>query len=83
MNNWQLQIAKNRLSEVVEEALRNGPQIITRHGVPAVVVVSVADYRRLSASQGRLSEFFRNSPLADIELDLSRERSLPREALAL
>lgn len=83
MNNWQLQDAKNRLSEVVEKALHDGPQVITRHGVPTVVVVSVADYRRLSASQGKLSEFFRTSPLADVELDLSRDRSLPREALAL
>ncbi len=83
MNNWQLQVAKNRLSEVVEETLRDGPQIITRHGVPTVVVMSVADYRRLNAAQGGLSEFFQNSPLADVELDLSRDRSLPREPLAL
>lgn len=83
MSDWQLQVAKNRLSEVVEEALRGEPQIITRHGVPVVVVLSVDAYRRLTAPREKLSEFFRNSPLAGADLDLGRDRSLPREALAL
>lgn len=83
MNDWQLQVAKNKLSEVVEEALRGEPQIITRHGDPVVVVLSIADYRRLTAARGKLSEFFRRSPLADTDLDLSRDRSLPREAPSL
>ena len=83
MNDWQLQIAKEKLSEVIEGALRGEPQIITRHGVPVVVVLSVAEHRRLIASQGTLSEFFQRSPLVDAELDLSRDRTLPREALSL
>jgi prevent-host-death family protein len=83
MNDWQLQVAQNKFSEVVEEALRGEPQIIMRHGAPVVVVLSVAEHRRLIASQGTLSEFFRRSPLADVELDLSRDRTLPREALSL
>jgi prevent-host-death family protein len=29
---WQLQDAKNKLSEVIERALRQGPQLITRRG---------------------------------------------------
>jgi prevent-host-death family protein len=37
---WQLQEAKNRFSQVVERALKQGPQIITRHGIEAVIVLS-------------------------------------------
>jgi prevent-host-death family protein len=49
---WQLQTAKNRFSEVVERARSRGPQIVTRHGREAVVVVGVEDYRELTG-QGR------------------------------
>jgi prevent-host-death family protein len=46
METWQLQEAKNKFSEVVERALHEGPQMITRHGKPAVVVSSVEDYEK-------------------------------------
>lgn len=78
---WQIQDAKNKLSEVIARALKDGPQLITRHGEKAVVVVSYTEYERLRKSQGKLSEFFKASPLADIEL--SRDKSLPRKGLDL
>jgi prevent-host-death family protein len=43
---WRLQDAKNRFSEVVEAARRK-PQLVTKHGKPAVVVVAVDEYERL------------------------------------
>lgn len=75
---WQLQEAKNKFSEVVDEAIRNGPQLITRRGVEAVILLSYAEYRRLTAAGQKLSTFFRESPLAEVSLDLSRDRSGPR-----
>lgn len=45
---WQLQEAKNRFSEVVNRALKDGAQTITRHGKPVVVVMSQDDFRRLA-----------------------------------
>lgn len=45
---WQLQEAKNRFSEVVNRALMDGAQTITRHGKPVVVVMSQEDFRRLA-----------------------------------
>jgi antitoxin Phd len=39
---WQLQVAKNRLSELVDAAVLNGAQIITRHGKPVVKVVPLS-----------------------------------------
>ena len=38
---WQVQEAKNHFSEVIERALREGPQTVTRHGKPVVRVVAV------------------------------------------
>lgn len=38
---WQVQEAKNHFSEMIEQALSTGPQVITRHGRPVVRVVAV------------------------------------------
>ena len=43
---WPVQEAKNRFSEVVEAA-REKPQLVTKHGKPAVVVVAAEEYERL------------------------------------
>ena len=76
---WQLQEAKNRLSQVVNSALHDGPQTITLRGKPAAVVVSFEEYRKLTLPRTGLSQFFRQSPLHDVELDLSRSADLPSE----
>lgn len=80
---WQLQEAKNKLSEVVDEALSHGPQIITRRGVEVVIVIAYEQFQKMTASEQKLSEFFRNSPLAGEELDLTRDKSAIREELTL
>jgi len=76
---WQLQEAKNRFSEVVNKALKEGPQTVTRHGEEVVVILSKAEYNRLKKSQTSLVEFFRQSPLVGVDLDLERDASLPRD----
>ncbi|MGE0423611.1 MAG: type II toxin-antitoxin system Phd/YefM family antitoxin [Reyranellaceae bacterium] len=66
---WQLQHAKNRFSELVEAALRKGPQEVTRHGKPAVVVVSKQEYDRLTGANARpqrtFIDFILNGPKID------------------
>jgi prevent-host-death family protein len=76
---WQLQEAKNRLSQVVDSALHDGPQTITLRGKPAAVVVSFEEYRKLTLPRIGLSRFFRESPLHDVELVISRSADLSRE----
>lgn len=76
---WQLQDAKARLSELVKLAVSEGPQAITVHGKPAVVVLSSEDYERLSGRKQKFTEFIRRSPLAGVELELKRDRSPPRK----
>ncbi len=80
---WQLQEAKNRFSEVVEEAISHGPQVITRRGVEAVIILSYTEYRRMLGAQKKLSEFFSDSPLAGIDIDLKRDTGEAREEIPL
>jgi len=76
---WALQDAKNRFSEVVEEALHKGPQWITRRGQDAVVVLSAPEYRRITRKKGSLVAFFRESPLFGEDLDLQRPKAAARK----
>jgi prevent-host-death family protein len=80
---WQLQEAKNKFSEVVEEALSHGPQLITKRGVEAVIVLSYAEYRAMLLNRKKLSTFFRESPLVDAEVELTRDKSRSRDTLDL
>jgi len=45
---WQVQEAKQRFSELVQRALDEGPQTVTRHGDEVVVVLSKREYLRLT-----------------------------------
>ena len=76
---WQVQEAKARFSELVRSA-DSGPQTITVHGRRAAVVLSAHEYDRLKGERGKpaLTEFLGDSPLAGVELDLERDRSLAR-----
>ncbi len=80
---WQLQEAKNKLSEVVDAALVDGPQVITRRGRATAILLSYEDYRKLVVSQQKLSDFFRESPLAGLELDVTRDPSPLRDDVVL
>jgi prevent-host-death family protein len=55
---WQLQTAKNRFSELVNKALDEGSQIVTRRGEEVVVVVSSKAYRKILKTQTSLLDFF-------------------------
>ncbi|MBN1761186.1 MAG: type II toxin-antitoxin system Phd/YefM family antitoxin [Chitinispirillaceae bacterium] len=74
---WQIQDAKNKLSEVIEHAVNEGPQEITRHGKKTAVLLSMKQYMKLQRRKGSISDFFRNSPLAGI--DLERKKDLSRQ----
>jgi antitoxin Phd len=75
---WQLQEAKNRLSELVRKARDEGPQVITVHGADAAVVVSAEQYAKLARRKGTLVDFFRKSPLVGEDLDVTRGRDRGR-----
>ena len=76
---WQLQDAKNRFSELVEKAITLGPQTVTKRGIETVVVLSVEEYKKLTRPKSDLIDFFKSSPLHDVEIDLERNKDFPRE----
>ena len=76
---WQLQEAKNKFSNLVNKARRDGPQIVTKHGEASVVVLSFEDYKQLTAPKEKLASFLRNSPLFGQDLDVERQKDNPRE----
>jgi prevent-host-death family protein len=80
MRAWQIQEAKANLSELVRETEHGGPQAITWHGREVAVVLSKAEYERLTGAGQSLVEFMRRSPLfgAD-DIDLSRDSGLTRD----
>ena len=69
---WAVAEAKARFSELMERALTDGPQIITRKGRPTVVVVSDEEWQRKTRRTGNLAEFFAASPLRGSGLKLTR-----------
>ena len=78
-NLWQLQDAKNKFSNLVDKAQNFGPQIVTKHGEEAVVVLSISEYKKLVKPKINIIKFFQKSPLSDIDIDFKREKELPRE----
>ena len=79
---WQVQTAKARFSEVFRQALTEGPQRITRQGKEGVVMISDEEYNRLvgkSHQPKSLVQFFRESPLMGLELDLERDKDTGRD----
>jgi len=77
---WSLADAKAHLSEVVESALKKGPQVITRHGRKVAVVVSAEEWERKSQRQGTLADFFAASPLRESGLEIERPLDGPAGA---
>lgn len=82
---WQLQEAKNKFSEVVEEAIKHGPQVVTKRGIETVIVISYEEYQRLVLNQQKLSEFFQASPFVDVadEINLTRDPRPARDDIVL
>ena len=77
-NIWQLQDAKSKFSEMVERALVNGVQIVTRRGRKTVVILPFEEYERLTKRIDSLAQFLLASPLPGSDLTIERDKSTPR-----
>jgi prevent-host-death family protein len=69
---WKLQDAKARFSEMFRQTLAEGPQLVTRQGGGEAVLLSRAEYDRLTGRHRSpdLYEYLRNSPLVGAGLKL-------------
>lgn len=75
---WQVQTAKQRFSELVERAVTEGPQVVTKHGRETVVVLDIDEYRRLTAPRLNFKEFLLTMPRID-DLELERSEDMGRD----
>jgi prevent-host-death family protein len=60
---WSLQDAKNRFSEVVQRARKEGPQVVTLRGARAAVVLSAEAFDRLTANRPSLVDHLLSGPI--------------------
>lgn len=74
MQIWQLQEAKAKLTQLINEA-QSEPQIISRHGKKESVVMSYKKYQDLIGKKENAFTFFRKSPLVGCDLNLERDKS--------
>jgi antitoxin Phd len=81
MGVWKLQDATARLSEVVDRARREGPQVITRRGEKSVVVVACEQFAGAEPAQD-FKAFLRSAPLHKLNLHRPRGKPLRRSAPA-
>ena len=75
----QLQTAKQRFSAVAENAAKGIPQLVTKHGKPFVVIVSAEEWCREHEPEKGIWEVLRDCPVDLSELDLVRNKDLPRK----
>ena len=84
MRTWPVQDAKARFSEFLEASLKEGPQVVTKRGVEAAVLVPLEEWRRLeSAARPTLKELLlAEAPRAEIPVPPSRRlRRRPRAVI--
>ncbi len=74
---WQLQEAKAKFSELVQKAIDEGPQTVTRRGQPAVVVTSAEQFELMKKRQIDLKDLL--PYLTADDLDLERNKDFPRD----
>ena len=74
---WQLQEAKAKFSELVQKAIDEGPQTVTRRGQPAVVVLSAEQFELMKKRQIDLKDLL--PYLTADDMDLERSQDLPRD----
>ena len=74
---WKLQDAKAKFSELVQKAIDEGPQTVTRHGKDTVVVVSAEQFDLMKKRQINLKDLLQSAPWHELEIE--RDKSFPRE----
>jgi len=80
MHNWSIRAAKDHLSELVDAA-QDAPQVITRRGRRAAIVLSQREFDRLRSRSEPLSSLFARAGLDDVEID--RVEATPRDDVEL
>jgi prevent-host-death family protein len=76
---WQIRDARANFSTLVDKAVSEGPQIVTRNGKKVVVVVAADEWAHRADRRDDLVEFFANSPLREEGIEIEGIHDYPRE----
>ena len=76
---WKLQDAKAKFSQVVDDALKIGPQYVTRRGQEAVVILSVKEYKKMTSKKPNLKAFLLGCPKMENDFTLERQKDYSRD----
>jgi antitoxin Phd len=74
---WQIQEAKAKFSELVQRAIDEGPQTVTRRGKDIVVVLSAEQFDLMKKRQIDLKDLLQSAPWHELEIE--RDKSPPRD----
>lgn len=77
MRTWQLQEAKSKFSQVINLAVSEAPQLITKNGKPVAYIISSDAYN--SEHSGSIKILLLDRPHKEIEIVTERSSELPRE----
>jgi antitoxin Phd len=78
MEKWQLYEAKNKLSNIIDNAMHGKPQCITKRGDDAVMVIGMKDYQELQNRKPAFNEFLLGGPKFE-GLKIERAKGQVRE----
>jgi prevent-host-death family protein len=79
VQSWTVAEAKAKFSQMIERAMSEGPQTITRHGRTTAVVVGAEEWQRKTKRVGNLADFFAASPLRGSNLKVRRLKEKSRK----
>ncbi len=79
MAKWQVQEAKAKFSELMVKAEEDGPQVITSHGKERVVMISTAEYERLSNRKPDFKTFLLECGPKFEDFEIERELDYGRD----
>jgi prevent-host-death family protein len=82
MNTWPVQDAKARFSEMLDACLKDGPQLVTRRGTEAAMLVPVAEWKRLTAEARPSLKALLMTDIGRTELNIPTRGQATRRAAA-
>ena len=78
MQTWQIQEAKSHFSEVIDLAINQGAQLVTRRGNEVAVILSLKDYEQMCGKKGNLLATLMNAPRGEA-LNIARSNEAIRD----
>jgi len=73
MNTWEFWEVEKKFTKIVQNAMKYGPQLITKEGVETVVIISKREYNELINDCNELTNILRAAPKVDMNPDRDQD----------